>query len=162
MGWKITPRAPEALVSLRKRRSLTDGEAVIEAREHLLQLLQDPYYWEAMQELISEKHWALKPWVGRKPKRGTRAGQIQRENEKKPRGRPASSRSLNLRRRKLAEALMQIGKAKSFKDAARLIAKAKDPELSDRKIEAIATHIGKSMADGRQIKRKRKIPSIEG
>lgn len=137
---------------------MTDADRVETGRTRLLELLADPYCWEAMQELISEKHPALKPRVGPKPKRGTWAGELQWQMEKKPAGRPASRRSQNIGRRKIAEALRQIGKASSFIDAARQIAKAKNPNLIDRKIEIEAKRIAQSMSDAGKVSKTLKKP----
>ena len=158
---QLKPRVPGLWMFQRSPTGakMQDADLVGEARAHLLELLKDPYRWEAMQELIFERHPALKPRVGPKPARGIWASQMQWELEKKPRGRPASRRDLNLQRRKIAEAMILIGKAKSNRDAARQFAKAKNPNLTGRGLEAAVKRIEQSMSDAGKKSKNLKKPS---
>ena len=126
----------------------TDADRVLEEKQRLVELLQDPYFAEALSELKGESPELFNRKRGPKLKRGSYAGKIQWRKSRA--GRPPTVRALAYRRLVMAHFYLKYGHGSRLIEAALWIAKHENPSLGKRRLQAEARIIRQQIYDTRR------------
>jgi len=133
---------------------------VEEAKQHLLKLFADPYYYEALQEIRRDAPYPLRGLSGRaQRKRGALSHKLQYGKQRKPVGRPPlkAKQVAHIEAwEQIANEAINCGKAKNTSDAVRKILTMTHPKDSQGQIEEDTKRIRQQIFDHRiRIRRRR-------
>lgn len=132
-----------------------DAEQVEQAKRRLLELLKDPYGYEAFQEIRRETPHLFRGLDGKPPPRGRRAalwqyGAPKKEEAKRTRGKPAKNWAALEPFARSVQSFIASGRASSIVEGVAKLILDRMPNADPRKVKVLATKIAQAIYEYRR------------